>query len=111
MSLYFINKKCPTEFKTSFYRRYVDDIFVLFESFEYADSFGEYMSSKHKNINFTVEQENVRSISFLDVKLCRMNDKFVPSNYRKPTFSGVSTNYECFIPTYQKKRTFTHITS
>ena len=51
--------KCPIKFKPSFYRRYVDDIFVLFESSESADSFREYMSSKHQNINFTVEKENV----------------------------------------------------
>ena len=38
--------KYPIEFKTSFYRRYVDDIFVLFESFESAASFREYISSK-----------------------------------------------------------------
>ena len=31
--------KCPIKFKPSFYRRYVDDIFVLFESSESADSF------------------------------------------------------------------------
>ena len=43
--------KCPIKFKPSFYRRYVDDIFVLFESSESADSFREYMSSKHQNIN------------------------------------------------------------
>ena len=28
--------KCHTEFKTSFYRRYTDGIFVLFESLESA---------------------------------------------------------------------------
>ena len=95
--------KCPIKFKPSFYRRYVDDIFVLFESSESADSFREYMSSKHQNINFTVEKENVGSLSFLDVKICRKNGKFVTSVYRKPTFSGVFTNYESFIPTYQKR--------
>ena len=31
--------KCPIKFKPSFYRRYVDDIFVLFESSETADWF------------------------------------------------------------------------
>ena len=36
---------------------------------------------------------------YLDVK----NDKCVTSVYRKPTFSGVFTNYESFIPTYQKR--------
>ena len=54
--------KCPIEFKPSFYGRYVDDIFVLFESPESAHSFHEYMSSKHQNINFTVEQENIGSL-------------------------------------------------
>ena len=61
------------------------------------------MSSKHQNINFTVEKENVGSLSLLDVKICRKNGKFVTSVYRKPTFSGVFTNYESFIPTYQKR--------
>ena len=61
------------------------------------------MSSKHQNINFTVKKENVGSLLFLDVKICRKNGKFVTSVYRKPTFSGVFTNYESFIPTYQKR--------
>ena len=87
----------------SFYRRYVDDISVLFESPESAHSFCKYMSSKHQHINFTVEQENVGSLSFLGVKICRKNGKFVTSVYRKPTFSGVFTNYESFIPTCQKR--------
>ena len=84
-------------------------IFLYFESSESAASFREYMSSKHQNVNFTVEKENVGSLSFLDVKICRKNVKFVISVYRKPTFSGVFTNYENFIPT--KERTFTHFTS
>ena len=61
------------------------------------------MSSKHQNIKFTVEQVNIVSLSFLDVKICGKNGKFVTSVYRKPTFSGVFTNYESFIPTYLKK--------
>ena len=96
-------KKCPIKFTPSFYRRYVDDIVVLFESPESAPSFSEYMSSKHQNINFTEEQENIGSLSFLDVKICRKNGKFVTRVYRKPTFSGVFTNYENFIQTYQKR--------
>ena len=95
--------KCPIKFKPSFYRRYVDDIFVLFESSESANSFSEYIFSKHPNINFTVEKENVGSVSILDVKICCKNGKFVTSVYRKPTFSGVFTNYESFIPMYQKR--------
>ena len=39
--------KFPIEFKPSFYRRYVDDIFVFFESPESVHSVRKYMSSKH----------------------------------------------------------------
>ena len=79
-------------------------IFLCFsESSESADSFREYMSSKHQNINVTIEKENVGSLSFLDVKICRKSEKFFTSVYRKPTFSGVFTNNESFIPTYQKR--------
>ena len=61
------------------------------------------MSSKHQDINFTVEKENVGSLSFLHIKTCCKNSKFVNSVYRKPTISGFFTNYESFIPTYQKR--------
>ena len=94
-----LNKR-PVKFKPSFYRRYV--IFVLFKLSESADSIREYMSSKHQNINFTIKKENVGSLSFLDAKICRKSGKFVTSVYRKSTFSGILTNYESFIPTYQK---------
>ena len=95
--------KCPIEFKPCLYRRCVDDIFVLFELSESADLFLKYMFSKHQNINFTVKQGNVGSLSSLGVKICRKNRKFVTSVYRKPIFSGVFTNYESFIPMYQKR--------
>ena len=48
-------------------------------------------------------QENVGSLSLLDVKICCKNDKFVTSVYRKQRFSEFFTNYESFIPTYQNR--------
>ena len=41
--------------------------------------------------------EHSVSLSFLDIKVSRENNKFVTSFYGKPTFSGVSTNLESFI--------------
>ena len=75
----------------------------FFESSKSVNSFHEYISSKHERINFTVEQEKVGSNSFLDVNICCKNGKIVTSVYRQPTFSGVFTNWESFIPTYQKR--------
>ena len=51
--------KCSIEFKSTFHGRYVDDIFELPE---FAHSFRKYMSSKHQNINFTCEHENIGSL-------------------------------------------------
>ena len=59
--------------------------------------FREYMSSKYQNIKVTAEQENIGSLSFLEVKMCRKNDKFVTSVYKillryyfQDLFTGIS---------------------
>ena len=41
---------CLEKFKPVFYKRYVDDIFVLFKRPEHVKPFVDYMNSKHKNI-------------------------------------------------------------
>ena len=50
--------ECPSEFKPVVYRRYVDNIFVLFKSKGHLKIFVNYMNSKHKNIKFTFETED-----------------------------------------------------
>ena len=92
---------CPQDFCPNIYRRYVDDIFVTFNSYQQLKKFVEYMNTKHPNIKFTFEHEH-NSFSFLDVKICRENNKLTTSVYRKPTFSGVFTNSKSFIPTVYK---------
>ena len=42
-------EQCPKEFKPVFYRRYVDDIFVLFESAEHLSKFRNYFNTYHPN--------------------------------------------------------------
>ena len=91
-------KDCPHSLKPVFYRRYVDDIFVLFSSLDQAEKFKKYLSSKHPNINFSLEKENEGRLSFLDVNIFREKGKFVTNVYRKKTFSCVYTNFDSFIP-------------
>ena len=93
---------CPIEFKPTYYRRYVDDIFVMFSHPEHLEKFFHYMNSRHNNINFTKELEENNSLSFLDVLVFRNVDTLETSIYRKPTFSGVFTNFNSFIPTVYK---------
>ena len=42
---------CPPEFKPVVYRRYVDDIFVLFKSKDHLLLFTKYMHTRHKNLH------------------------------------------------------------
>ena len=93
---------CPEKFKPVFYKRYVDDIFVLFKRPEHVKPFVDYMNSKHKNINFSFETEKDGQMPFLDVNVFRENGKFVTNVYRKETFTGVYTNFSSFIPLEHK---------
>ena len=45
----------PSQFKPVFYRRYVDDIFVLFESAEQLSIFHAYLNTCHPNMSFSFE--------------------------------------------------------
>ena len=91
---------CPIEFKPKLYKRYVDDIFVMFSPRHCVKKFVDYMNTKHLNTRFTFETEDQNSFSFLDIKIIRNTEKkpFETSVYRKSTFSGVFTNFKSFIP-------------
>ena len=91
-------QNCPSEFKPAIYRRYVDDTFLLFRSKHYIEKLQNYLNRQHKNDRFTFETENKNSISFLDIKISRDNNKFTTSVYRKLIFNGVFMNFESFIP-------------
>ena len=52
----------------------------------------------NKNIKFTVETESSNSLYFMDVRISRLNNKFITSVYRKPTFSGQGISFFSFAP-------------
>ena len=94
---------CPNEFKPVYYRRYVDDIFVLFKSPEHLDQFKDYFNTCHLHIKFTSEHETDNQMPFLDFLFIRKEGKFTSSVYRKPTFTGVYTNFHSFTPQCYKQ--------
>ena len=95
-------EKCPLQFRPKYYRRYVDDIFLMFESRDHVKKFLKYMNSRHPNIQFSCEEE-YNKISFLDISVTRLNNKLTTSLYRKKTFSGVYLNFNSFLPIDYKK--------
>ena len=60
--------RCPPKFKPVVYRRYVDDVFVLFKSKDHLLLFAKYMNTRHKKLKFTFDFEQNNSFSFLDVQ-------------------------------------------
>ena len=94
---------CLVHFKPLHYCRYVVDSFVVFRSRDHIISFLEYLDSKHPNIKFTYEAEKHHCLSFLDVNIMFSDGILSTSVYRKPTFMGLFTNFDSFIPISYKK--------
>ena len=84
----------PLEFKPVVYRRYVDDIFVLFKSKDHLLLFAKYLNTRHKSLKFTFDFEQNNSFSSLDVKIPRGINGFPLQFFVKPRlvkFSRTST--------------------
>ena len=96
-------ENCPSYFKPIVYRRFADDTLLLFRSKDHIEKFKNYLNKQHKNIKFTSEIEENGLLLFLDIKINHENNKFVTSVYCKPTFSGVLTNFESFMPDICKR--------
>ena len=57
-----------------------------------------YLNKQNKNIKFTSKVEENSSLSFLDIKISRENNKFVTEGCRKPTFICIFfKNFKSFI--------------
>ena len=87
-----------SRYRQLYIRRYVDHIFVLFKSSDHLKRFQSYLNSCHVSMSFTIETEQKNKISFLEVNLILEHGEFITSIYRKPTFSGVCTHFDIFLP-------------
>ena len=84
---------CPADFKPIIYKRYLDNIFVLFLSKDQHLKFQNYMNSKHINISFTTEVE-CKTYSYFR----QIYHLSLPKTYLKFFF----TNFESFLPLIYK---------
>ena len=88
----------PQGFTPVFYRRYIDDIFILFKSNDHLKYFQDFLNSCHINKSFSMETEEENKLSFLFAEVICEQGKFTTTIYRQPTFSGVYSNFESFLP-------------
>ena len=91
-------EQCPPEIRPVYYRRYVDDTFMLFRNRFSAEQFLEFANTAHNNINFTIEFEDNNKLPFLDTLVTRNDDHFTTSVFRKKTYTGLGLNFysSCF---------------
>jgi hypothetical protein len=84
--------------KVLYYRRYVDDIFCIFETEEHVAPFLTYLNTQHPNIEFTFEKEVGGNLPFLDVLITKSDlPHLETTTYRKSTYTGLLTNFTSFI--------------
>ena len=95
-------QNCTSDFKPHYYRWYVDDIFVLFTPPKHLEAFRNFLNGRHASMSFTIESEKQSRMSFLDVPIIRKDQTFTTSVYRKPTFSGIYTHFDTFLPSTYK---------
>ena len=62
----------------------------------------ERVNMRQVNMSTTTESEKQNRLSFLDVQVIPEDKIFTNSVYRKPTFSGVYTHFDRFLPSTYK---------
>ncbi|XP_064470267.1 uncharacterized protein LOC135385021 [Ornithodoros turicata] len=85
-----------------FYRRYVDDTFVILNR-NLLDEFHSTLNSIEPPIQFTYELEQEKRLPFLDVSVPRLTTRLIQTSvYRKPCDTGNFLNFESYHPTEHK---------
>ena len=84
-----------------FYKRNVDDIFLVFNDRDDSELFLEFINCQHSNIKFTLETEKNDCLSVL---IMSSDDGVISTTlFRKKTFSGLLMQYDSFVPMSYKK--------
>ena len=53
-------------------------------------------------MSFTMERQKKNKMSFLDIAIIHEDKTFTTSAYCKPTFSGIYTHFDSFLPSNYK---------
>lgn len=79
-------EELKTNFGVTFYARYVDDIICILEGNK-NEQILDFLNGRHRNIKFTMEEEEDRKINYLDLTIKRnaILNRIEYEIYRKPT--------------------------
>ena len=62
-------QNCPSDFKPYYYRRYVDDIFVLFTSQQHLKAFRNFLNGRHATCHLRLKVKRKTKCPFLIYRL------------------------------------------
>ena len=86
-----------------FWKRYVDDVCAAVNS-SLVQTLQHHLNNIEPSIQFTVERETDRKISFLDVTVCRQdNGRLSTKVYRKPTHTERYLSFHSHHPVAHKR--------
>nr|VZI52541.1 unnamed protein product [Spirometra erinaceieuropaei] len=99
-----LEKRLFGEYKPKFWARYVDDTFVIIDQ-DKISYYEELQNSIIPDLQFTMEEEVERKLSFLDVLICRQPDgKLETSVCKKPTNTLQMLSFDSNHPLQHHKR-------
>lgn len=85
-----------------YYKRYVDDTFVILDSKDDGDEFFTALNLIHPSLKFTKEEESDNKLPFLDVLVSRERTEIMTTIHRKSTFTGQYMKWQSFASTKRK---------
>ena len=86
--------------------RYVDDGLCIINNNTNPDNILQELNKLHKNLKFTIETENNRTLNYLDLNLQIINNELTYSIYRKPTLCNQAINNKSNFPNQHKYAIF-----
>ena len=90
-------------FAPKYYKRYVDDTFLLFSSSEHIEPFLASLNAFHPSIQFTIENAVENVLPFIGVSVSIVDDEFVTSVYHKSCDKGIFLHSKSFCDEKYKK--------
>ena len=94
----FHEKQLIKDISPIYYKRYIDDTFVIFAEDKDRDAFLLKLNGMHANLEFIIKKATENKLAFLDVIVHWENQNFYTNIYRKRIFSNDYVRYNSYSP-------------
>jgi hypothetical protein len=93
--------------KITYYNRYVDDIFIVYNQTKIPPQYIlKHFSEQNKNLQFAMNEEVNNQITYFDLNLTNKHGQIEMEIYRKPTTTDITINNKSCHPKEQKLATY-----